>query len=188
MAEALKYGDRIHLQNAYGKGSGGYLDTNGASTAGGAVYGVSTAESPTRGQGTGTWEVASADGKAAGTPVASGDLITLRNLYSAGSYLDTNGVATADQKKAGGKYDVHTAKGADRGTGTAEWRIFAQTSDPKDGIVHIGDTVHLWNVYGGNGGFLETNGTGPATGKYDVCTNAYYNRTADVADWRISRA
>ncbi|MET8748154.1 hypothetical protein [Streptomyces sp. NPDC004728] len=120
--------------------------------------------------------------------MASGDLITLRNLYSAGSYLDTNGHATADQKKAGGKYDVLTAKNADRGTGTAEWRIFAQTSTPQDTAVHIGDTVHLWNVYGGNGGFLETNGIGPAGGKYDVCTNAYYNRTGNVADWRITAA
>ncbi|MBX4180298.1 hypothetical protein K3A88_39275, partial [Streptomyces geysiriensis] len=74
-------------------------------------------------------------------------------------------------------YDVHTAKTADRGTGTAEWRIFGQTSTPQDTRLHIGDVVHLWNTYGGNGGFLETNGHGPATGKYDVCTNAYFNRT-----------
>lgn len=188
MAEALKYGDRIHLQNAYSGFGGGYLDTNGHSTANGGVYGVATADSPTRGAGTGTWEIASATGKAAGTPVGSGDLITLRNLFSSGSYLDTNGHATENQKKAGGKYDVQTAKGADRGTGTAEWRILAQTSDPKDGTVHIGDTVHLWNTYGGNGGFLETNGHGPTGGKYDVCTNAYYNRTGSVADWRISAA
>jgi hypothetical protein len=188
MAEELKYGDRIHFQNAYSNWGGGYLDTNGHSTASGGVYGVSTADSPTRGQGTGTWEVASVDGKAVGTPVASGDRITLRNLYSAGSFLDTNGHASAAQKQAGAKYDVHTAKGADRGPGTGEWRIFAQTSDPQDTNVHIGDTVHLWNLYGANGGFLETNGGGPAGGKYDVCTNAYYNRAANVADWRISRA
>ncbi|MFE7614141.1 hypothetical protein [Streptomyces sp. NPDC057496] len=187
MAEALKYGDRIHLQNGYGSWGGGYLDTNGASSANGAVYGVSTAESPTRGTGTGTWEIASAQGKTTGTPVSSGDLITLRNLYGAGSYLDTNGHATEAQKKAGGKYDVLTAKNDDRGTGTAEWRIFAQTSTPQDTVVHIGDTVHLWNTYGGNGGFLETNGAGPTGGKYDVCTNAYYNRTGNVTDWRISR-
>lgn len=188
MAEALNYGDKIHLQNAYSNWGGGYLDTNGHSTASGAVYGASTADSPTRGPGTGTWEVGSATGKAVGTAVASGDLVTLRNQYGEGSFLDTNGHANADQKKAGAKYDVHTAKGADRGTGTAEWRIFAQTSDPQDSAVHIGDTIHLWNVYGGNGGFLETNGGGPVGGKYDVCTNAYYNRAVNVADWRISRA
>ncbi|MFB7958028.1 hypothetical protein [Streptomyces sp. NPDC056045] len=58
---------------------------------------------------------------------------------------------------------------------------------PQDTVVHIGDTVRLWNTYGGNGGFLETNGAGPTGGKYDVCTNAYYNRTGNVTDWRISR-
>ncbi|MBX4179034.1 hypothetical protein K3A88_31445, partial [Streptomyces geysiriensis] len=121
MADELKYGDRIHLRNEYNNAGGGYLDTNGHSSAGGALYGVSTADTPTRGPGTGTWEVGSAEGKAAGTPVESGDLITLRNLFKDGSYLDTNGHASADQKKAGGKYDVHTAKTADRGTGTAEW-------------------------------------------------------------------
>ncbi|WP_432081542.1 hypothetical protein [Streptomyces sp. WAC 04229] len=188
MADVLKYGDKIHLQNGYANWIGGYLDTNGVSQATGAVYKVSTADSPERGEGTGTWEIGSAEGKAAGTPVSSGDLITLRNLYAAGSYLDSNGLTTADQKKAGGKYDVSTAKSADRGTGTAEWRIFAQTSSPQDRAVHISDTVHLWNTYAGNGGFLETNGGGPVGGKYDVCTNAYYNRASNVADWRISRA
>ncbi|MFF1445631.1 hypothetical protein [Streptomyces sp. NPDC058295] len=143
-------------------------------------------DSPTRGPGAGTWEVGSAEGKTAGTPVASGDLITLRNLYQAGSYLDTNEVASADQKKAGAKYDVHTAKTADRGT--AEWRIFGLTSTPQDTHLHIGDVVHLWNTYAGNGGFLVTNGHGPAGGMYDVCTNAYFNRTGNVADWGISRA
>lgn len=34
---------------------------------------VSTADSPTRGPGTGSWEIASAEGKATGTPVVSGD-------------------------------------------------------------------------------------------------------------------
>ncbi|MFD3502689.1 hypothetical protein ACFWWT_20215 [Streptomyces sp. NPDC058676] len=48
----------------------------------------------------------------------------------------------------------------------------------------------LWNVYGDNGGFLETNGGSTATsgGKYDVCTNAYFNRSSDVADWKIHKA
>ncbi|WP_251070955.1 hypothetical protein [Streptomyces sp. ISL-96] len=29
---------------------------------------------------------------------------------------------------------------------------------------------------------------GPVAGKYNVCTNAYYNRTGDVTDWKIHRA
>ncbi|MFD3413869.1 hypothetical protein [Streptomyces cyaneofuscatus] len=57
-----------------------------------------------------------------------------------------------------------------------------------DRLTRSGYTVHLWNVYGGNGGFLETNGAGPAASKHEVVTNAYYKRAENVADWRISRA
>jgi hypothetical protein len=46
--------------------------------------------------------------------------------------------------------------------------------------------VQLWNLWADNGGFLETNRSTPAVGgKYDVCTNAYWNRGGDVADWRF---
>jgi hypothetical protein len=49
--------------------------------------------------------------------------------------------------------------------------------------------IHLWNTYGDNGGFLETNENRTAGGsKYDVCTNAYYNRAQNVGDWKIQRA
>ncbi|MFI6726482.1 hypothetical protein NRF20_17945 [Streptomyces sp. R-74717] len=95
MANELKYGDKIHLQNGYNGWKGGYLDTNGHSTDSGGKYAVSTAESPTRGEGTGTWEILSLTGKAVGSPVISGDVIQLRNLYGGdGGYLDTNGHAT----------------------------------------------------------------------------------------------
>ncbi|WP_328730713.1 hypothetical protein OHT20_00345 [Streptomyces caniferus] len=191
MANELKYGDKIHLQNGYNSWQGGYLDTNGGASDSGAKYDVSTADTPTRGTGTGTWEVLSASGKAAGTEVASGDAIYLRNLYGGdGGYLDTNGGATTDQKNSGGKFNVLTSQAKDRATGTGRWRIYAQTSTPLDQNVHIGDTVHLVNLYGDNGGFLETNGGTTASGaKYDVCTNAYYNRSnSNVADWKIHKA
>lgn len=48
--------------------------------------------------------------------------------------------------------------------------------------------IHLWNTYGDNGGFLETSGGGPTGAKYDVCTNAYYNREQNVGDWKLHRA
>ncbi|AEN14259.1 MULTISPECIES: hypothetical protein [unclassified Streptomyces] len=191
MANELKYGDKIYLQNAFNDYKGGYLDTNGHADASGAKYGVSTAESPTRGQGTGTWEILSAGGKAVGTPVISGDLVQLRNLYGGdGGYLDTNGHAAAAQKQSGAQYDVLTSTARERaaGSGTGNWHIFARASAPSDRSVRIGDVVHLWNTYAGNGGFLETNGNGHVAGQYKVCTNVYYNRAADVADWKIHRA
>jgi hypothetical protein len=115
MANELKYGDQVHLQNGYSSWAGGYLDTNGHSSDGGAKYGVSTADSPTRGEGTGTWQILSAAGKAVGANVVSGDLVYLRNLYGGnGGYLDTNGHATDSQKDNGGKFNVLTSKDKDR--------------------------------------------------------------------------
>ncbi|MFD9122335.1 hypothetical protein ACFU6M_13600 [Streptomyces bottropensis] len=191
MSNELKYGDRIHLQNGYNNWQGGYLDTNGHASNSGAKYEVSTTDTPNRGTGTGTWEVLSASGKPAGTAVVTGDLIYLRNLYGGdGGYLDTNNHATTDQKNAGGKYDVSTSQNRDRAEGTGRWRIFAQTSSPLDQSVRVGDTVHLFNTYDDNGGFLETNHNSTASGgKYDVCTNGYYNRSnSTVADWKIHKA
>lgn len=115
MANELKYGDQVHLQNGYNSWAGGYLDTNGHSSDSGAKYAVSTADSATRGEGTGTWQLLSATGKAVGANVVSGDLVYLRNLYGGdGGYLDTNGHATADQKNSGGKFNVLTSKDQDR--------------------------------------------------------------------------
>jgi hypothetical protein len=191
VSNELKYGDRIHLQNGYNNWQGGYLDTNGHASNSGAKYEVSTTDTPNRGTGTGTWEILSASGKPAGTAVVTGDLIYLRNLYGGdGGYLDTNNHATTDQKNAGGKYDVSTSQNRDRAEGTGRWRIFAQTSSPLDQSVRVGDTVHLFNAYDDNGGFLETNHNSAASGgKYDVCTNGYYNRSnSTVADWKIHKA
>ncbi|MGW0538058.1 hypothetical protein [Streptomyces sp. NPDC003032] len=190
MANELKYGDQIHLQNGYNGWQGGYLDTNGHSTASGGKYQVSTTATPARAKGTGTWEILSASGKAAGQPVASGDVVYLRNLYGGdGGYLDTNGHASDAQKNAGAKYDVSTSEARDRAAGTGRWRIFAQASSPADQNVRAGDIVHLWNLYGDNGGFLETNNVTTASGgKYDLCTNAYFNRSSDVGIWKIHRA
>ncbi|GAB3213469.1 hypothetical protein SAMN02745673_04535 [Marinactinospora thermotolerans DSM 45154] len=186
MANEIRYGGLIHLQNGYNNWAGGYLDTNGHRPAP-AKYGVSTADTPTRGAGTGTWEVLSATGKAAGSLVNSGDVIYLRNLYQDdGGYLDTNGHASDAQKQSGGKYDVSTSPGRDRAQGTGRWRILAQTSGTLDQSVRLGDVLLLWNLYD-NGSFLETNSTSGA-GLYDVCTNAYFNRAADVAYWKALAA
>lgn len=190
MANELNYGTRVYVQNGYVGWQGGYLDTNGGSSDSGAKYGVSTANTPTRGPLTGTWEILSATGKAVGQPVLSGDVVYLHNLYgNDGGYLDTNGVATDDQKKSGGKLNVLTSTAKDRATGTGRWRVFAQASSPLDQGIRLDDVVHLWNLWDDNGGFLETNGTSTASGaKYDVCTNGYWNRSSDVGNWRFQAA
>jgi len=189
MANELKYGDQINLQNGYNGWQGGYLDSIGNATATGAKYGVETATTPARGAGTGTWQVMSASGKAAGGYVVSGDLIYLHNRYGGdGGYLDTNGLAAAGQQTAGAMYAVTTSQTMDRAPGTGRWHIFAQTSTPTDQNVRVGDTLYLWNAYSDNGGFLETNGNSTDGDLYLVCTNAYFNRSSNVADWRAQPA
>lgn len=189
MANELRYGDRIHLQNGYNGWQGGFLDSINHASSPGAKYGVETSDSPTRAPGTGTWEITSASGKGAGQFVVSGDLVYLRNLYGGdGGYLDTNGHASAAQKLAGAKYDVTTSQVKDRAPGTGRWHVFAQTSSPADQNVRFGDTLHLWNTYDNNGGFLETNQHSTDGDKYDVCTNAYFNRAANVTEWRAQLA
>jgi hypothetical protein len=121
LAGVLKYGDKVHLQNGYANWQGGYLDTYGNEPAP-KMYGVFTTNSNNRaGQGTGTWEITSATGKAVGAEVLIGDVIHLRNLYAGnGGYLDTYG-----DERAPKKYGVFTTNSNNRaGQGTGTWRFF----------------------------------------------------------------
>lgn len=115
-----------------------------------------------------------------------------KNAYNdyKGGYLDTNGHASHAQKQGGALYDVLTSTAKERaaGSGTGNWHIFARTTSAADGTVRAGDVVHLWNTYADNGGFVETNCNGAASGQYEVCTNAYFHRAENVADWKIQRA
>ncbi|MEU6113504.1 hypothetical protein ABZ840_02875 [Streptomyces sp. NPDC047117] len=186
MADVLKYGDHVHLQNGYNSWKGGYLDTNGhADGSSGGKYGVSTAESASRGKGTGTWEVLSAEGKANGTEVTSGDIIYLRNLYGGdGGYLDTNGHAPAPNE-----YEVLTSPGRDRAAGTGRWRVFADSSTTDDNKVRHGDVVRLLNGYNDwRGGFLDTCHQGPEAGLYGVSTSFYSDRGKGTGQWKFSKA
>ncbi|GAA3016860.1 hypothetical protein [Streptosporangium longisporum] len=171
--DVLTYGDKIHPQNGYNSWNGGYLDTNGHAT--GNKYGVSTASTPARAPGTGTWEILSATGKPAGADVISGDTVHLHNLYGGdGGYLDTNGHATAPNK-----YEVTTSSVKDRATGTGRWRVFAESSTPNDSKVREGDVLRFLNGYDDwKGGFLDTAHAGPAGGLYEVSTSDYSDRSS----------
>ncbi|MGW4728483.1 glycosyl hydrolase family 95 catalytic domain-containing protein [Streptomyces shenzhenensis] len=182
-AADLTYGSNILLQNQSG-GDGGYLDANGLSTQPGASYDVSTSQIPnSRGPATSVWKVASATGRANGTPVEGGDVIYLINQYGSGTYLDVNGYST----QSGAKYDVSTTATKDRGPGTGKWHIFGATSSPTDGHIRNDDIVHLLNDYGtANGGFLDVNGLSTQPGaKYDVFTTATKDRGPGTGSWRV---
>ncbi|BCK67507.1 hypothetical protein Srufu_014600 [Streptomyces libani subsp. rufus] len=100
MANELKYGALVNLQNAYANWTGGFLDVadNGPT---GTAYEVSTSSTATRAGLSGTWKIASVTGKADGAIVTSGDLIYLVNQYdNKPSYLDVAEAA----KYPSGKY------------------------------------------------------------------------------------
>lgn len=54
---AVRTDDIVNLLNDYGSANGGFLDTNGVSSASGAKYDVSTSHYTDRGPGTGSWKV-----------------------------------------------------------------------------------------------------------------------------------
>ncbi|KAA2262170.1 hypothetical protein F0L68_12780 [Solihabitans fulvus] len=188
MADVLKYGDKVHLQNGWDNWNGGFLDTNsGDPNAGGSKYGVSTAPTSARATGTGTWEITSASGKAIGAEVITGDVVYLRNLYGGdGGYLDTN-----SSGNPGSKFGVSTSPGKDRAPGSGRWRVFAETSSPIDSKVREADRVHLLNGWDNwSGGFLDTNGgdANAAGSKYGVSTSDYTDRAAGSGTWRFAKA
>jgi len=172
VADVLKYGDKIFLQNAWDNWNGGFLDTNNIDrTAAGSKLDVSTAASSGRDRNSGHWIITSVDGKAPGVEVVAGDAVYLQNMYGGdGGYLDTNGGGSAPQSK----YGVSTSITKDRGAGTGRWRVFAETSSPVDSKVRVGDRVHLLNGWDNwNGGFLDTNGSGPTESKHGVYTQCH---------------
>ncbi|PFH11149.1 hypothetical protein BCF11_3591 [Collimonas sp. PA-H2] len=192
MADVLRYGDKVHLLNGYANWDGGYLDSYGHADLPGAKYGVLTSVSPNRGEGTGTWRIDSAEGKAAGSEVLSCDSIYLFNLYLGdGGYLGTYGHAATPEQ-----YGVVTANKADRPDDVLTWRVFADSTDSYDGKIRVGDVVHFLNDYNRtHGGFLDTcNNAGKPDTKYGVFTSRLLNRglssgpTAATGAWKFSKA
>jgi hypothetical protein len=189
MGDILKYGDRVHIQNGYQNWQGGYLDTCGNSP-NGSQWNVSTANSPTRAAGTGTWIITSATGKTIGQEVLSGEIIYLQNLYLGnGGYLDSRGAASPNPLI----YAVGTAVVQDSGApGSSRWRVLAQASSPSDGKVREGDICTLYNeINFANtpGGFLDTYGAALFGNKLGVYTNFYSDRaTAGTSFWRFAKA
>lgn len=184
----IRYGDKLTLANQW-TGGGGYLDTRGLSSTPGAKLAVSTSTSPNRDRGSGTWRIVSATGKANGTAVRSGDKIHLMNQWNngQGGYLDTNTFSN----RVGAKLNVSTTASPDRArAGTGTWRIFALTSDPKDGNVRSGDKIHLLNGWtnAGNvdGGFLDTNGRETNGNLLAVSTSYYADRGNGTGTWKVT--
>jgi hypothetical protein len=178
-AQGLVYGKIYHVQNGYGNWGGGYLDTRAAGCQGN-VYCVSTASSTSRDDGSGSWAIKSATGKADGTPVNGNDQIYLLNQYGNKTYLDTRGSGCQSDFLC-----VSTATGSNRDSNSGSWLIIK--GDWGTGPVAENDVVHLLNGYGGwGGGFLDTRASGCQSNVLCVSTSTNFNRDSGSGTWRFA--
>ncbi len=195
---ALVYGDAIHLQNAWGDYTGGFLDTRGYDKEyekTGNHLCVSTAISNKRALGTGTWKVLSATGKAIGTPVLLGDEIHLQNAWEnyTGGFLDTRGTpAEFEKNNLGNLRCVSTAIDKKRDGGSGTWKVTSAKGMTNGKPVTLNSDVHLQNAFENyTGGFLDIRGTQAAfktTGNLN-CVSTATSATRDngaSGTWKIT--
>lgn len=151
----IKIGSVVNLQNRY-PNDGSYLD------AWGQVWSkpefkkvptetmfVSTHRNANRDNGSGSWEIVSANGKNNGEPLVVGDRIHLSNMYPNAGYLDACGWTEhlpvfdkfVDQTGA-----VFTTRSPNRDNGTGVWIIRSSTAE--DGrAVFEGDNIAIESSY-----------------------------------------
>jgi hypothetical protein len=186
LAAVLKYGDKVHLQNGYANWQGGYMHTRNPDRAPW-KYLVYTSDSKNRDDDSGTWEIVSATGKAAGAEVLILDNIRLRNLYGGnGGYLDVVPPGDPLPYKR-----VSTCDSANRDRSSGDWGIY-EASPRSDSKVREGDPIHLRNGFNNwQGGYLDTrSGYIPAgqPSKYIVYTSDSDNRDGGSGTWRLFKA
>jgi hypothetical protein len=186
----LRYGSIYHLQNGYNGWGGGYLDTRAAGCSDNALC-VSTASSDNRDTRSGSWRLISADGKAYGEPVRSGDRVHLANMYPRnysgdsnlepgvfGGFLDTRGRGCADNALC-----VSTSWSHNRDSGSGLW-IIESSAD----VVTEGQSIRLRNDYRGGGGYLDTRGRGCQDNMLCVSTSNSADRDSGSGSWRMQLA
>ncbi len=158
---ALTIGSIVLLHHT---ASGTYLDTYGWvanspafwNVAGSERLFVSTYAGTDRGGGTTSWQIVSADGKAAGASLCAGDRIHLRNMYPDAGYLDCCGWVEdlepyRDQPFAQGdtpavRCGVFTTGAPNRDNGTGIWLI--QCTGQATGVaMSEHDSIMLVNAY-----------------------------------------
>jgi hypothetical protein len=179
---SLKYGDMVLIQNGYQSWQGGYLDVCGSGCQGNYLC-VSTSTNFNRANGSGTWQILSASGKAIGQPVMAFDNIHLLNQWSGnGGYLDVNG-----KDCNGGYLCVSTATTDNRANGSGTWKIVPETCVGGGGIQtsQVIRLLNAWNDY--SGGFLDVNGAGCQSNLYCVSTTLGWNRTGNTTSWRFRK-
>jgi hypothetical protein len=110
---------------------------------------VSTHNKPDRDNGSGSWQIVSAAGKADGDPLVVGDRVHLRNMYPEAGYLDACGWTEhlpvfanfTDQTGA-----VFTTRAPDRDNGTGVW-IIRSAAAPDGTPIAEGDSIAIESSY-----------------------------------------
>lgn len=167
----LKIGSIVNLQNRY-PNDGSFLD------AWGDVWSkpefkqvptetmfVSTHIEPNRDNGSGSWEIVSANGKSVGETLVVGDRIHLRNMYPYAGYLDACGWTEhlrvfekfVDQTGA-----VFTTRSPNRDNGTGVW-IIRSATQPEGSLILEGDSIAIESSY-----FINDNGKNRVSGFLNV--------------------
>lgn len=151
----IKIGSVINLQNRY-PNVGSYLDAWGTAWSKPEFAKittenkfVSTHYNPNRDNGSGSWEIVSADGKNNGEPLTVGDRIHLRNKFPDAGYLDSCGWVEhlpifkdfKDQKTA-----IFTTQSPNRDYGSGTWIVRSATESDGSSILE-GDNIALENGF-----------------------------------------
>lgn len=182
----LRYGDNYHLQNGYKNWSGGYLDVRGGPCKDNPLC-VSTAALTDRDQSSGSWVIASAEGKPNGAPVMSGEKVYLKNQYPLGNddmspyglfggYLDTRGNGCE-----GNLLCVSTSLRPNTSVDTSVWTFVANRHS-----LYVGQALHLRNQSPYPSGFtyLDTRGGGCSGNLLCVSTSLSPDRDQGSGSWR----
>lgn len=126
-------------------------------------------------------------------PLSYGDVIHLQNGWNnyGGGYLDTRGYQKHFEK-TGNFLCVSTSTASNRDIGSGKWKVMSATGKANGSPVLVGDVVHLFNQWNGNGGYLDTRGYQrdfEKTGNHlCVSTATAANRDSGSGTWKISSA
>ncbi|APR87531.1 hypothetical protein A7982_12880 [Minicystis rosea] len=176
----LLYGHTYGLRNGYDDFSGGYLDTKGTGCEDNKLC-VSTATTPSRAAGSGSWMLLSASGKPAGAPVEAGDLVYFKSLSDGdGGYLDTRKSACEDNRLC-----VSTATTSNRDQGSGTWKVL-RIDGTNSGPIREYEDVRLQNGWKSFiGGYLDTKRSGCEGNLLCVSTSQAADRDNGSTHWRL---
>lgn len=183
----LRYGQIYHVQNGHANWTGGYLDTRDSGCEGNLLC-VSTAISSNRDAGSGSWMLVSAEDRAIGSLVRTGDRIYLKNQFKAtpetpggshffGGYLDVRGAFCSDNVLC-----VSTASPKNSNIHTSVWTIVGPRRN-----TYQDQSLFLRNNFVTPQGFtyLDTRGEGCRQNRLCVSTYTSPYRDSGSGSWRF---